>query len=80
MLPWYGLGLMVRLNPSFIGGRYLELLCNNFHPFMDFMYRNKDGLFQQDNTIGPKLSNIGLKEHGQHFQWIGDEMSVFMVL
>lgn len=46
---WNGLGPLVKFNQSLAGNDYVKLLGDHLQPFVEFMYLNSDGIFQNDN-------------------------------
>ncbi|GBL75452.1 hypothetical protein AVEN_194631-1 [Araneus ventricosus] len=67
---WHGLGPVVKLKQSLTGNYYVELLGDHLQTFMDFMYPDNEGIFQDDNTPyhwAKIICNL-FKEHSGQFQ------------
>lgn len=47
---WHGLGSLIKLNQSLNGRGYVQLFGDYLQQFMDFMYSNNNGIFQDDNV------------------------------
>ncbi|GBN44482.1 hypothetical protein AVEN_200274-1 [Araneus ventricosus] len=70
---WY-MGLMIRLETTLTGDRYLSILSDHLHSFMSIMHSDGLGQFQQENAT-PHASRVAtkwLQEHSsdfRHFHW-----------
>ncbi|GFX77263.1 transposable element Tcb2 transposase [Trichonephila clavipes] len=71
---WRDMELLIRLDTTLTGDRYVSVLSDHLHQFMSIAHSNGLGDFQQNNMT-PHTSRIdteGLQEHSsefRHFRW-----------
>ncbi|GFW39104.1 transposable element Tcb2 transposase [Trichonephila clavipes] len=71
---WRDMGLLIRLDTTLTGDRYVSILFDHLHPFMPSVHSDGLGEFQQENAT-PHTSTITtewLQEHSfefRHFRW-----------
>ncbi|GBO06635.1 hypothetical protein AVEN_67327-1 [Araneus ventricosus] len=71
---WRDMGLLIHLETTLTGDRYLSILPDHLHSFMSIVHSDGLGQFQQDNAT-PHASRVAtkwLQEHSsdiRHFHW-----------
>ncbi|GBO44341.1 hypothetical protein AVEN_201725-1 [Araneus ventricosus] len=68
------MGLLIRLETSLTGERYLSILSDHLHSFMYIVHSDGLGRFQQDNATPHawRIATKWLQEHSsdfRHFHW-----------
>ncbi|GBN37668.1 hypothetical protein AVEN_77480-1 [Araneus ventricosus] len=68
---WRDMGLLIRLETTLTGDRYLSILSHYLHTFMSIVHSDELGQFQQDNAT-PHASRVPTKwlhEHSSDFRY-----------
>ncbi|GBM19061.1 hypothetical protein AVEN_236891-1 [Araneus ventricosus] len=60
------MGLLIRLETTLTGDRYLSILCDHLHAFMSIVHFDGLGQLQQDNAT-PHASRVATKWLQEHF-------------
>ncbi|GBL80290.1 hypothetical protein AVEN_92216-1 [Araneus ventricosus] len=60
------MGLLIRLETTLTGDRYLNILSDHLHSFMSIVHSDRLGQFQQDNAT-PQASRVATKWLQEHF-------------